>query len=167
MRMKEDGLAEEHVEPLLRLAEGTPIGVSEWVLIEQDMVDQFAELTRDPDPLHIDPEWAKANGPFGGTTAFGFLTISLLTHMFRTVIEHDLRETDLGLFLNYGFDRLRLVSPVPVGKRIRTRFTMGDKRADANGRWIVRFLCEVEVEGGERPALVCEWLSAWVPPRAA
>jgi acyl dehydratase len=167
MAIREESLSEEHVEPLLRLEPGTPIGVSDWVLIEQDMVDQFAELTRDPDPLHIDPEWARANGPFGGTTAFGFLTISLLTHMFRTVIEHDLRETDLGLFLNYGFDRLRLVSPVPVGKRIRARFTMGDKRADANGRWIVRFLCEVEVEGGERPALVCEWLSAWVPPPSA
>lgn len=160
-------MSEELVEPLLRMDPGTEIGVSAWVLIDQDMVDRFAEVTKDPDPLHNDPEWARANGPFGGTTAFGFLTMSLLTHMFRTVVEHDLRETDLGLFLNYGFDRLRLVAPVPVGKRIRGRFTMGDRRADAGGRWIVRFLCEVEIEGSERPALVAEWLSAWVPPRAA
>lgn len=153
------------VDPLLELKPGTLIGASNWVLIDQDTIDKFAVLTRDPDPLHTDPDWAQRNGPFGGTTAFGFLTISLLTHMLRDVIEHDLRNADLGLFLNYGFDRLRLVAPVRVGSRIRGRFTRGDQREDAGGRLIVRFHCEVEIENEDRPALVAEWLSAWVPPK--
>ena len=153
------------VEPLLQLTEGTEIGVSDWLIVEQWMVDRFAELTRDPDPLHIDPEWAARNGPFGGPVAFGFLTLSLLTHLFRSAVKPDLGNARRGLFLNYGFDRVRLVAPVAVGTRIRGRFLMGGTRPAREGRLIVTFRSTVEREGEAKPALCCDWLSAWEPPR--
>lgn len=154
------------LDPLLMRRAGDELGVSDWVRIDQPMIDAFGHLTRDVDPLHMDVEWARVNGPFGGTTAFGFLTISMLTHLFRSMAERDLRDTDLGLFLNYGFERLRLVAPVPSGARVRGKFTAGGTREDAGGRKIMTIHCEVEVEGQDRPALVCDWLSAWVPPAA-
>src|SRR3569833_976367 len=95
--------------------------VSEWVVIDQNMISQFGALTLDPDPMHMDPEWAKANGPYGGTISYGFLTMSLLSHLVHLVRGADVGPRT-GHYLNYGFDRLRLVSPVRVGSRIRGRF---------------------------------------------
>ena len=160
-------IAKEAYDPILSGRSGDLLGISGWVRIDQAMIDEFGELTHDIDPMHMDPEWATSSGPFGGTTAYGSLTISMLTHLFRSMAEQDLRNTDFGLFLNYGFDRLRLVSPVPSGSRIRGRFQHGGIREDDGGRRIVKLLCEVEVEGQERPALVCEWLSAWLPPESS
>jgi acyl dehydratase len=156
----------EDYDPILSGHQGDLLGISDWVKIDQAMIDGFGELTRDIDPLHMDTEWATKFGPFGGTTAYGFLTISMLTHLFRSMAEQDLRSVDFGLFLNYGFDKMRLVSPVPSGSRIRGRFQHGGIREDDGGRRIIKILCEVEVEGQERPALVCEWLSAWLPPES-
>jgi acyl dehydratase len=151
-------------EPLLTMPEGQLIGVSDWVLIEQPMIDTFGAVTRDPDPLHTDPDWAVANGPFGSTTAYGFLTLSLLSHLLRQLLDHDLRLVGKGIFLNYGFERVRLVTPVRVNSRIRGRFVSGGVRADKGGRMVKTIHATVEIEGEERPALVAEWLSAWVPP---
>jgi acyl dehydratase len=153
-----------HINSLLDLAEGQEIGVSDWLTIDQDMITRFGHLTRDIDPLHLDPEWAKANGPFGGTTAYGFLTMSMLSYLLRDMLEKDLRSVDMGLFLNYGFEKLRLITPVKVNSRIRGRFASGGVREDKGGRRIKTILATVEIEGEDRPALVAEWLSAWVPP---
>ncbi len=151
---------------LLTIPDGTEVSVSDWVMITQAMNDSFSALTRDPDPLHIDPAWAARNGPFGGTIAFGFLTLSLLTHLLRQQLQPDLQSTENGIFLNYGFDRVRLITPVMVGQRIRGRFVAGGMRDDKGGRKIRTFHATVEIEGEPRPALVAEWLSAWVPPAA-
>lgn len=155
-----------HPDPLLAQPAGALIGTSDWVRIDQTMIDQFGAVTRDPDPLHLDPEWAARNGPFGGTTAFGFLTISMLTHLVRQVLEKDLRQAEQGLFLNYGFNRLRLIAPVRVGRRIRGRFVSGRVREDRGGRLVKTIHATVEIEGEDRPALVADWLSVWVPPAA-
>jgi acyl dehydratase len=148
---------------------GDHIGPSPWLEVSQAMIDGFAQVTLDPDPMHIDPAWAKKNGPFGGTIAFGFLTISLLTHLLHQALgTHPSRESNgHGYYLNYGFDRLRLVSPVPAGARVRGVFNVADRRRDERGRWVTVFDSTIEIENSERPALVAQWLSVWVPPDAA
>lgn len=146
---------------------GRELGSSPWITVTQEMISTFGEVTHDLDPMHVDPEWA-ANGPFNGTIAFGFLTISLLTHMLHGVLGTDPRRHDptQGYYLNYGFDRVRLVSPVPAGSRIRGTFRAGERRVDAKERSILTWQVAVEIEGSDRPALVAEWLSMWVPPDA-
>ncbi|MDT9600720.1 MaoC family dehydratase [Sphingosinicella rhizophila] len=139
---------------------------SAWVEITQDMIDRFGAATLDLDPMHVDPEWAKA-GPFGTTIAFGFLTAGLLTHLLHDALgDGPVTDPDrTGYYLNYGFDRMRLVAPVPVGARVRGHFKLLGRTSDSKGRQIARFDCVIEIENGERPALVAEWLSMWVPPR--
>ncbi len=141
---------------------GQEVGCSDWILVDQAMIDGFGAVTLDPDPMHIDPDWAAA-GPFGGTIAFGFLTISLLTPMMHSAMGTAPRKESAGHYLNYGFDRLRLVAPVPVGSRIRGRFVKLRQGEDEKGRLLSTFEATVEIEGAERPALVAEWLSIWVP----
>jgi len=147
---------------------GSRIGVSDWILVTQEMIDAFGATTLDPDPMHIDPRWAAANGPFGGTIAFGFLTISLLTRMFHAATGQgwDADPAVDGYSLNYGFDRLRLVSPIPAGARVRGHFVTAEVRRDEKGRRITAIECEIEIEDAARPALVARWLTAWVPPAA-
>ncbi len=145
---------------------GTLIGVSDWINVTQSMIDRFADATLDDDPMHIDPEWARAETPFGGTIAFGFLTMSLLTHMLHSAQPRDRRShvATAGYYLNYGFNRLRLISPVPTGSAVRGRFELIDRRTDERGRVQVTIGVTVEIENSEKPALAAEWLSVWVPP---
>ncbi|MES2452542.1 MAG: MaoC/PaaZ C-terminal domain-containing protein [Pseudomonadota bacterium] len=147
---------------------GSLIGISDWIPVTQEMIDAFGVTTLDPDPMHIDPRWAAANGPFGGTIAFGFLTIALLTRMFHdaTGLGWDTDPAVAGYNLNYGFDRLRLVSPIPAGARVRGHFVTAEVRRDDKGRRITAIDCEIEIEDADRPALVARWLTAWVPPSA-
>lgn len=157
------------VEDMLsNLAPGAEVGVSPWLTVSQTMIDTFARATLDPDPMHVDPEWAAANSPFRGTIAFGFLTLSLLTHLMHGAMgiqgAHDPRRS--GYYLNYGFDRVRLVAPIRTGSRVRGCFTLLGRRTDEQRRLITTFECKVEIEGEARPALFAEWLTVWVPPAA-
>ena len=104
----------------LRVLAGQEVGVSDWLLVTQKMIDQFAELTGDPQWIHIDVERAKKETPFGGTIAHGFLTVSLLPQLAREAV--DVRG-DFKMRINYGFNKLRFVSPVRAGSKIRARFT--------------------------------------------
>lgn len=155
-------------DAVFEIPAGAEVGVSDWVVVDQPMIDAFAAATLDPDPMHVDPQWAAENGPFGGTIAFGFLTMSLLTHMLHSAMgTAPLKEhAALGHYLNYGFDRMRLVAPVPAGARVRTRFVKLRQQEDDKGRTQTAFECTMEIEGAERPALVAEWLSVWVPAAA-
>jgi acyl dehydratase len=151
---------------------GTVFANSDWVTISQDLIDGFGRYTLDPDPFHIDPVWAKEHSPFGGTIAFGFLTVSLLTHLLHKAQGSGARDVAAdpniyGHYLNYGFDRLRLISPVHVDKRIRGRFVVKDMRADDKGRCIMTFEVAVEIEDEDRPALVADWLAIWIPGEPA
>lgn len=160
--------AKDALNRLTAFTAGELIGASEWITIDQTMIDQFGALTLDPDPMHLDPKYAARNGRFGGTIAYGFLTLSLLTHMM-----HDAqRRAGLaggdqaeGQYLNYGFDRLRFVAPVKAGARVRGIFRLLRSEHDEKGQLRAAFDCKVEIEGEERPAIVAEWLSAWVPAR--
>ena len=155
----------EMAGPLSKARIGAELGVSDWVTITQEMITSFGASTLDADPMHDDPAWAKEKSPFGKTIAYGFQTIGLLTHLMRTALGEPCatEPSELGYALNYGFDRLRLVAPVPVGSRIRGRFTLADRTTDEKGRIVHRVNAVVEIENQERPALVAEWLSVWVP----
>ena len=135
---------------------GSEIGVSRWIEIGQERITRFGHDTDDPDPMHIDPQWAAANSPYGVTIAFGFLTVSLLTTMINEVVG---RPADEVSTLNYGFDRLRLLSPVRVGRRVRGRFVLRDLQLRSCTQYRTVFGVTVEIEGEVKPALVADWLS--------
>ena len=139
----------------LRAREGEEVGVSGWVRITQADIDAFADLTDDHQYIHVDPERA-ASGPFGGTVAHGFLTLSQLA---RFGYEARPRLKGMRMSVNYGFDRVRFVAPVPSGARLRGRFRLA--RVEDSGPSEVTFHWDVtvEIEGEERPAIVADWIT--------
>lgn len=135
---------------------GTEIGVSDWLEISQDRVDAFADATDDHQWIHIDQEKAAA-GPFGGTIAHGFLTLSLTVTLSSQV------ELDVGsprMAINYGLEKVRFPAPVPVGSRIRARVGLVSV-ADVEGGIQVNRQVTIEVEGTEKPAMVAETVSRY------
>ncbi|MCU0765127.1 MAG: MaoC family dehydratase [Burkholderiaceae bacterium] len=137
---------------------GTEIGVSDWITVTQPMVDTFARVTGDEYFLHVDPQRAAAL-PFGGTIAHGFLTLSLLAPMGYQACPY----LEGARFpLNYGFDRVRFVAPVPVGRRVRGRFVLRKAEILGPNQRQLTYDVTVEIEGAERPALVAEWLGRFV-----
>lgn len=133
---------------------GQEIGVSRWFEVGQDRIDKFAEVTEDDQFIHVDPERAKAT-PFGGTVAHGFLTLSLLAPM---TFDAQPKITGTLMGVNYGFDRVRMMSPVRAGSRVRGRFVLSDVVDRGPGEVLVKTHVTVEIEGGEKPALVAEAL---------
>jgi acyl dehydratase len=134
---------------------GTEIGVSRWFLVDQAKIDAFADTTEDWQFIHVNPELAKQT-PFGGTIAHGFLTLSLASAMSYDCVK-PLDGVAMGV--NYGFDKLRFLAPVPAGSKIRGRFKLLSAEDKGGGRWLIKHELTVEIEGGEKPALIAEWLS--------
>jgi acyl dehydratase len=133
---------------------GTEVGVSDWLTVTQDMVDQFAALTRDPVEIHTNVELAKQT-PFGGTIAHGLLTLSLIGG-FCTAAPVLMEGITMGL--NYGFDKVRFIAPVKTGSRLRGRFFLRSMEEKRSGEWVSLFDVTIEIEGEEKPALIAEWL---------
>lgn len=134
---------------------GKETGVSEWITIDQDRINVFADVTEDHQFIHIDPEAAKAT-PFGTTIAHGFLSLSMLSKLASgSVIV--LEGVKMGV--NYGFDKVRFSAPVKSGKRIRGRFTLMSADQKMPGQWTFKYAVRVEIEGEDKPALVAEWLT--------
>ena len=132
---------------------GKEIGVSNWFEIKQEQIDTFAKLTGDDHWIHVDVERAKKEMPNGKTIAHGFFTLSLIPFLVRSV--YQIKERGRGL--NYGSNRVRYVSPVPVDSRVRLRQSI--KAADAvEGGMRITSDCVIEIEGQTRPALVAEFL---------
>jgi acyl dehydratase len=132
---------------------GREVALSEWLEVSQERIDQFAEATEDRQWIHTDPERAARESPFKETIAHGFLTLSLLSELMRLAVS--VKGVRMGL--NYGLNRVRFVSPVPAGSRIRARLTLSALEEIAGGAqatWGVK----VEREGGEKPCCVAEWL---------
>ncbi|MCA9231031.1 MAG: MaoC family dehydratase [Planctomycetales bacterium] len=142
---------------------GESTHASDWLSVSQEMINQFGESTGDKDWLHTDPERAKRESPFGGTIAYGFWTISMLTYLCRQTFGRDYPEGAL-YGLNYGFDRIRMVSPVPVGGRIRNHMRLVSVEDRGAGRFLVKTDNRVEIEGVEKPAMLAEWLCMFVFP---
>lgn len=144
---------------------GAEVGTSDWVRVDQEMINRFGDVTLDPDPMHVNPDWARQHSPFGATISFGFLTVALLTNLLHSALRNGPHppSDSAGYYLNYGFDRLRLLAPVPVNSTVRGHFRVREVRQDARQRIIVTFACEVEIQGSDKMALVADWLSMWVP----
>lgn len=134
---------------------GTEVGVSNWITVDQPMIDQFAETTQDRQWIHIDPERAAAETPFGGTIAHGFLTLSLASRF-----AYDCFNMMPGqvMGINYGMNKMRFLTPVRAGSRLRGRFTLQKVTARNATDMLRENLLTVEIEGVETPALVAEWL---------
>ncbi|MBP2557762.1 acyl dehydratase [Neorhizobium galegae] len=133
---------------------GTEIGTSEWITVDQPMIDLFADATHDHQFIHVDPERAAAESPFGGTIAHGFLTLSLLSAMNFDCVPK-IREQTMGI--NYGFDRIRFMSPVKSGSRIRGHFTLAEIRFRGAGMLMTTYDVSVEIENEKKPALTAIW----------
>jgi acyl dehydratase len=133
---------------------GQEIGLSDWLAVDQGMIDRFADLTGDHQYIHVDPV-AAARTPFGGTIAHGFLVLSLLAQLGASA-DFVLEGASMGM--NYGFEKVRMTGPVRAGKRIRGRFVLQDFVERAPKQWLATLLVTVEIEDEPRPALVAEWL---------
>jgi len=132
---------------------GRDVATSDWLLVTQDRIDAFAEATGDQQWIHVDTKRARNETPFGATIAHGFLTLSLLSALMRGAVTVN----GPSMTLNYGLNRVRFVSPVPSGSRLRARIALGrieDKGDSTQATWSVT----VEREGGDRPAVVAEWI---------
>ncbi|MET4069202.1 acyl dehydratase [Bradyrhizobium sp. S3.2.6] len=134
---------------------GTEIGVSSWHLVDQPRIDTYADVIEDHQFIHVDPERAKKETAFGTTIAHGFLTMSLLSIMSYEVMPV-IAGTTMGV--NYGFDKLRFISPVRSGKRIRGRFVLAEAKLRKPNELQSRTNVTVEIEGEDKPALVADWL---------
>jgi acyl dehydratase len=139
----------------LRKLEGEELGVCPWLTVTQAMVDAFAELTHDPQWIHIDVDRAGRESPFGGTIAHGFLTLSLISSLFRETIKI---EGTQKMTINYGFNRVRFTSPVRTGARIRLRARLQSMR-DVDGGVECAWDVKIEIEAAAKPAIVAEWLT--------
>ena len=143
----------------LQLAElerlvGTELGVSDWRIVTQQQVDGFADATDDHQWIHVDPERAARESPYGATVAHGFLSLSLIVALVSEVVE----VPDARIGINYGLDRVRFPAPVPVGSRIRGRVVLAGFEPLAAGAQL-RFAVTVEREGSEKPCVVAEWIT--------
>jgi acyl dehydratase len=134
---------------------GKEIGVSSWHLIDQPRIDTYADVIEDHQFIHVDPERAKKETAFGTTIAHGFLTMSLMSIMSYEVMPV-IAGTTMGV--NYGFDKLRFISPVRSGKRVRGRFVLAEAKLRKPNELQSRTNVTVEIEGEDKPALVAEWL---------
>lgn len=137
---------------------GQEVGVSKWFEVDQARIDAFAKITEDEQFIHVDPEAAKAT-PFGGTIAHGFLTLSLASAMSYDAVK-PLEGVVMGV--NYGFDKLRFLAPVPAGSKVRGRFKLLAADDKGGGRWLLKHELTVEIDGAEKPALIAEWLGMQV-----
>lgn len=137
---------------------GEELGVSQWLEVAQERIDQFAEVTQDRQFIHIDQE-AAAKTPFGGTIAHGFLTLSLLPKLMADI---DLTPHNTVMAVNYGADKLRFLAPVPSGSRIRARMKLLDITQKRPGQYMFRAGVTIDIEGGDKPALSVESLSLFV-----
>lgn len=135
---------------------GADLGASEWFTIDQARINDFAAATLDHQFIHVDPERAKAT-PFGTTIAHGYLTLSLLPYL-QTTIDDFLMPRGMKMGMNYGFDKLRFMAPVKVDSRIRARARLLDATEKKPGQWLLKLEYTVDIEGGDKPAMVAEWL---------
>jgi acyl dehydratase len=138
---------------------GRELGVSDWVVVDQERIDVFAACTGDRQWIHTDVERAERESPFGGTIAHGYLTLSLLAAL---TIEIGLIPADASAGLNYGLDKVRFMTPVKAGARVRNRATLVSVEKKSGGRLIVKTMNELQIDGEDKPALIAETLAMLV-----
>ncbi len=132
---------------------GEVIGTSDWIEIGQDRINTFADCTEDHQFIHVNPDMAKLT-PLGGTIAHGFLTLSMLSRLSEMAIT----PVATSMTLNYGFDRVRFLTPVRTGQRIRGVFKQKELVEKRPGQWQQVLEATIEIEGSEKPAMIAEWI---------
>jgi acyl dehydratase len=139
----------------LKAQVGQNVGTSEWVVMSQERINQFAEATGDHQFIHVNEEAAKMT-PFGGTIAHGFLTLSMIPYLSAN---SDLPKVDgVKMGVNYGGNKTRFISPVRSGKRIRGHWKLVDLEEKRPGQWQQTHEITIEIEGEDKPALITEWI---------
>ncbi len=137
---------------------GEELGVSDWVTVDQERIDAFADATLDHQFIHVDPERAK-HTPWGTTIAHGFLTLSLLPHLTKGIIP---APDGTVMAINYGSDKVRFIAPVASGSRVRARVTLTGVEERAPGQLLVKSDVTVEIHGEDKPALAAQTLTVFV-----
>lgn len=135
---------------------GRELGVSDWVVVDQARIDAFAQCTGDRQWIHVDVERAKRESPFGGTIAHGYLSLSLLGSL---AMEIGVVPRDASAGVNYGLDKVRFMTPVKAGARVRNRITLMSAESKGSGRTLIKMLNELQIEGEDKPALIGETLA--------
>ena len=135
---------------------GETLGSSEWILVDQEMINKFADATGDHQFIHVNPEAAKMT-PFGGTIAHGFLTLSLFPVMMAKSDCPKVEGVKMGV--NYGGNKVRFLAPVRSGKQVRGHFKLLELEEKRPGQWQQTLELTVEIEGEEKPALIAEWIT--------
>jgi acyl dehydratase len=138
---------------------GKELGTSQWVTVDQDRINEFARCTGDNQWIHVDVERAKKESPFGGPVAHGYLTLALLAEMNMDI---GVVPKDALAAFNYGIDKVRFMTPVPAGARVRARTTLAEVADKDGGRKLVKLVSAIEIEGQAKPALVAETLAMLV-----
>lgn len=139
----------------LRALVGKELEPSGWELVDQGRINAFAQVTGDHQFIHVDPEKAKG-GPFGGTVAHGLLVLSLLPSMIEKSVPSP---AEVGVTINYGYNKIRFLAPVRSGRRIRARFSISEFSEPKPGRYQQITTVTVEIEGESKPALIAEWIA--------
>jgi acyl dehydratase len=143
---------------------GRELGVTDWVTVGQDRVDQFAACTGDQQWIHVDVERARRESPFGGPVAHGYLTLSLVGAL---VIELGVIPSDAASGLNYGLDKVRFIAPVKAGARVRMRASLAAAERQNGGRMLLKLQSTLEIENETKPALIAEVLCMLMGKRDA
>ena len=139
---------------------GQETGVTDWIEITQERINQFADATNDHQFIHVDPEAAKAAPtPWDTTIAHGFLTLSLVSYMSVT---SGFMPAQMQTAVNYGSDKVRFMEAVPVNSKIRGKFVLTEAQYKKNGRWLVKTTVTIEIEGVEKPAAIVETLTLYI-----
>ena len=138
---------------------GKELGVSDWTVISQAMINSFAETTGDRQWIHVDVERAKRESPFGGPIAHGYLTLSMIAGLAQDI---GVVPTDAGAALNYGLDKVRFLTPVKSGARVRCRVSLAEATKQGGPKTLVKMTNTVEIEGESKPALIAETLAVLV-----
>ena len=135
---------------------GSKIGISDWITVSQKMIDDFCDVTGDYQFIHNDPNRAASETPFGGSIAHGFLTLSLITKMYKDTTPII---TNHELVINYGLNRVRFLAPVPSGARIRGIITLGKVEPRGKNKILTENKIIVEIENHEKPAMLGTWVT--------
>ena len=143
---------------------GSELGVSDWMLVDQERINEFAECTGDRQWIHVDVERAKRESPFGGPVAHGYFTLSLIGPLSLDV---GVVPSDAAAGFNYGLDKVRFLAPVPAGGRVRLRVVLDNVEEKNDGQLLVKTKNIIEIENSDKPALIAEALALLVPRKTA
>ena len=135
---------------------GSEVGLSDWVTVDQERINKFAKLTEDEQFIHIDPERASKETPFGGTVAHGFLTLSMLVKLAESALP---KIKDVKFTINYGFDKIRFIYPVAANSNLRARFILKEVEERSLTQIMTKWDVSVELKNVERPAIVATWVN--------